>query len=64
MFDFEDNSIESEIIQLQNLGLTLNELKSVNGKVPYDLYESLLEYTIIRLKDFDNYSKNLQKILK
>jgi hypothetical protein len=64
MFDFEDSSIESEIIQLQNMGLALNELKSKKGKVTNAAYESLLEYTISILQDFDNYSKRLQKLLK
>ena len=63
MFDFEDNSIESEIIRLQNMGLALNELKNNNGKVTYAAYESLLEYTISILQDFDSYSKRLQKLL-
>ena len=62
MFDFEDNSIESKIIRLQNMGLAFNELKSNNGTVSYAAYESLLEYTISILQDFDNYSKRLQKL--
>ena len=64
MFDFEESSIESEIIRLENMGLALNELKSKKGKVTNAAYESLLEYTISILQDFDNYSKRLQKLLK
>ena len=63
MFDFEESSIESEIIRLENMGLALNELKSKKGKVTNAAYESLLEYTISILQDFDNYSKRIQKLL-
>jgi hypothetical protein len=63
LFDFEDGSIESEIIRLQSMGLTLNELKNVNGKVTYAAYESLLEYTICLLQDFEEYTKKVQRLI-
>jgi hypothetical protein len=63
LFDFDENSIESEIIKLQSMGLTLNELKSVNGNVTYAAYESLLEYTICLLQDFEEYTKKVQRLL-
>jgi hypothetical protein len=63
LFDFEDGSIESSIIKLQNMGLALNELKNKNGKVTYAAYESLLEYTICLLKDFEEYTKKVQRLI-
>jgi hypothetical protein len=63
LFDFDEESIESEIIQLQSMGLALNELKNMNGKVTYEAYESLLEYAIIMLQDFEEYTKKVQRLI-
>jgi hypothetical protein len=63
MFDFDMGTIEGEIIRLQNIGLTLNDIKNVNGTITVEAYESLLEYTISLLNDFEEYTKRVQKLL-
>jgi hypothetical protein len=63
LFDFDEDSIESEIIRLQSMGLALNELKSMNGKVTYEAYAALLEYTICLLQDFEEYTKKVQRLI-
>jgi hypothetical protein len=63
LFDFDEKSIEALYIRLQNMGLALNEIKKVQGTVTYEAYESLLEYTITMLQDFEEYTKKVQRLI-
>jgi predicted aspartyl protease len=63
MFDFDEGSIEAAKISLQNLGLILNDIKNVNATVTNEAYESLLEYSISMLQDFEEYTKKVQRLL-
>jgi hypothetical protein len=61
MFDFDVGSIEGHIIELQNMGLALNDIKKVNDTITIAAYESLLEYTLSLLNDFEEYTKKFNE---
>lgn len=63
MFDIDKNSLEYQLIHLQNLGLSFNEYKQHFDSVPIYNYEQLLGYSIEMLKEYERFQKSTWEVL-
>lgn len=62
MFKVEKGSIEEALLNLQSMGLQINEYKKSSDTISISLYEELLEFTISNLRKVDSYQKEINEL--
>lgn len=59
MVEFEKGSMEEALINLQNVGLIMNEHKQQGKPITYEQYEDLLSYAINVVRQVDTCHKEM-----
>lgn len=64
MFEVEEGSLESVILQLQEIGLELNEFKKHQSEIQIESYEELLDFSINSFRAMDEHLGKVTKYLE
>ncbi|PLR99508.1 hypothetical protein [Bacillus sp. T33-2] len=62
MFQVEKGSMEEAMMNLQNIGLIMNEQKQNGKPVTYEQYHDLLDYTLSIVRQVDTYTKEINEL--
>lgn len=62
MIEFERGSMEEALINLQNVGLIMNQYKQQGKPITYEQYEDLLSYAIKVVRQVDTCHKEMAEL--